>query len=428
MNIYDFKKIEKCFICGNIDKNLGKFIDNVTKNLPKFTKVEHPKELERQERLKKRERERERDRGRQRGMNAAYSLADELRESYMKKMCPSHNNSDYANSVIIVSGNCSIGSKSVDYYNEIFSPLDKILADNNCYILFVRGNNDNPMLFHNNEINFKHIKTIQDYSVVLLKNFNCLCVGGSISFDKEWKLSQEKILGRKLYWEGEQPYYDQTELDEILSKYKIGCVVSSTSPSFTFPGTNSFNRTKWARNNSEIKTEFSKERKTLDKIYNKIIEYDAKPYLWFYGRFKQHSEAKMNDIVFISLSQYECMSVNQLIENHFLIDLSKKLEENTYSLDSMDVTAPRNTLRGSAQRGIYEMPRYNPNPIMENPLREDIDADEDEEYVEEADNNDAVENDVQEAGPRLENIARFEVNHNVDFNVNTLDPAIWLRQ
>ena len=326
MNVYDLRKIEKCFVCGNIDKNLSKFIENITANLSISEKVENPKEIERQKRLE----------NRRTNAHSIQSLYEETIRVMRKSKKTSSHHQKYDNSVIVVSGNCGIGSKSMGYYEEIFSNLEKTLAVNNCYVLFMRGNNDNPSIFHDNIINFEHIKTIQDYSIIMLKNYNCLCIGGSISFDKEWKLAQEKILNKQLYWKDENPYFDQSTLEEILSKFKIGCVITSTSPSFAFPGTNSFNRTKWAKDNTEVKTNFSNERKTLDKIYNKIMDSDAKPYVWIYGRFKQHNENKMNDIVFNSLSAYEVVHVNELIQNHFLVDFSKKLDGNDYSLDFND--------------------------------------------------------------------------------------------
>jgi hypothetical protein len=50
---------------------------------------------------------------------------------------------------------------------------------------------------------------------------------------------------------------------------------------------------------------FSKERKILDKIYDKIMDADVKPYAWLYGRFKQHNHTKVNDIIFDSLNSFQ---------------------------------------------------------------------------------------------------------------------------
>jgi hypothetical protein len=332
MRVYDLKKLEKCFVCGNIDRNMDRFIGIITSRLSKYTKEEHPKELERQERLKKRAYNEGRG-----GIFAPRNprrFDEEMRNISKKMKSSSFFGDNYNDSVIVVSGNCGIGSKSMKYYQDIFEKLDRILADNNCFVFFVRGNNDDPSMFNEEKINFEHVKTIPDYSVILLKNFNCLCIGGSVSLDKEWKLSQEKEFGKKLFWEGEQPYFDEKTLDEILGKYKISCVISSTSPSFAFPGTNAFNKSKWFKENASIKGMVSNERKILDKIYDKILDADIKPYAWFYGRFKQNNQAKVNDIIFNSLHSFQIENVANLIATYFGIDASKKLGDNVFALDS----------------------------------------------------------------------------------------------
>lgn len=331
MKIYDFKKLEKCFVCGNIDKNIDRFIQMVTSNLSNYVKVEHPKELERQERLKNRQNANQIQIGIHRTRRP--SLEDELRAS-MKKVLKNSANNYYNDSVIIVCGNCGIGSKSMKYYDEVFGKFNEVLKANNCFVLFVRGNNDDPSFFNECKIDLSNVKTIPDYSVVLLNPFNCLCIGGSVSLDKEWKLSQQETFGKKLYWENEQPYFDEKTLDEILKKYQIGCVVTSTSPSFVFPGTNAFNKSRWVKSNDGIKSTFSSERKVLDKIYNKIIDGETKPYIWVYGRFKQHNHTKVNDIIFDSLASFQMEDVKNLISNYFNIDISKKLGGNVFTFDT----------------------------------------------------------------------------------------------
>lgn len=359
MNVYNFKKIEKCYVFGNIDRNMDRFIKTLTSNISKFEREEHPKEKERQERLKKREAERtyvgglggglgvgihphnpydahlqRRANRRDAGMNfdpspfATWDVGDSDKKMFTRKV-----DSSYNDSVIIVSGNCGIGNKSKKYYEETFGKLDKILGDNNCFVLFVRGNNDNPSIFNNMEIDFEHIKTIPDYSVVAMKTFNCLCIGGSVSMDKEWKLAQEELYGKKLYWEDEAPKYDEKQLKEILDAYNINCVITSTCPSFAYPGTNAFKKSKWFYRDKKIVSEFAKERKIMDKIYEQIMDSESKPYMWVYGRFKMSRTDKINDIVFCSLASYGMIQINSSLNAYFGIDTSKTLETNAHTFD-----------------------------------------------------------------------------------------------
>lgn len=362
MNVYNFERIEKCYVCGNIDRNLNRFISSVTSNIKNFEKKEHPKEIERQARLKA---QREAmvaarlgggnlppfggrpmahafadivDRGPrpQRMVNiedvqAAYT-SKLKRSSYLNST--SNVDNTYNDSVIIVCGNCGIGTKSKEYYDDVFTEFNKILDANNCFVLFVRGNNDDPSYFENRLIDFEHIKTIPDYSVVALKTYNCLCVGGSVSFDKEWKLSQEKEFGKKMFWENEAPIFKEDELDAILKKFKISCVVTSTSPSFAYPSTNAYKKSKWLSEDKSIFNRFSDERRIIDKIYEKIIDGDNKPYIWAYGRFKLSNQAKVNDILFSSMQSYQFVQLNSLFSMFFGVDTSKLLGNNEHTDDN----------------------------------------------------------------------------------------------
>lgn len=431
MNVYSFDKLEKCYVCGNIDRNFDKFIKALSHNLKHFAKEEHPKEIERQERLKKRaEHERaflhEAPRIRRGMAEAPRPIAEwgsPVSSSKKMKSCyKSPMDCSYNDSVIIVSGNCGIGGKSIEYYKEKFGKLDKILADNNTFLLFVRGNNDDPSFFSDKAIDFEHVKTLPDYSVVQLKSFNCLCIGGSVSIDKEWKLAQEEAFGKKCFWEGEAPYFDEKALDEILSKFQIDCVVTSTCPSFVYPSPNAFRRSKWFNNGKEVKNDFTNERKVLDKIYEKINDSDSKPYLWYYGRFKMGHNDKVNDILFNSLMSYQFVQVNGMLSSFFGIDTSKKVEVNTHTFEEV--------LRDESMN--FGLDRYRPEDI-DLPNLEDVEGEvEGGEY----DEDEAVEDEPMEierprpTEPINEAIARggiyfepYNLNYTIQANGNDFNIA-----
>jgi hypothetical protein len=73
----------------------------------------------------------------------------------------------------------------------------------------------------------------------------------------------------------------------------------------------------------------------MDKIYEKIMDSDSKPYMWVYGRFKMSNTNKLNDMVFISLSAYNMIQVNSQLEAFFGLDTSKKLDINAYTFDNI---------------------------------------------------------------------------------------------
>ena len=406
MNVYNLKNIENCYVCGNIDRNLDRFIKSVTSNLSHFEKKEHKKEAERQARLKAR------------SEIPSMGLDGRLMPHSGRKVKASFYGlsfNNYDNTLIIVSGNCGIGIKSKKYYEDTFAELDKVLAANNSYIFFVRGNNDDPSYFENKAIDFEHVKTLPDYSVVALKNYNCLCIGGSVSIDKEWKLSQEKQFGIKMFWENEAPIFDEKKLDEILNEFNISCVVTSTAPTFVYPGTNSFKRSKWFSNDKTILKEFNKERKTMDKIYEKIMDCDHKPYLWFYGRFKLGQNSKTNDIMFVSLTQYQTMQISNLLASFFGIDTSKELASNDQATERLfEEKKPSKSSHGIDYRGIFDEPQIEVGEAQQAPdfLDEEIEPEGDEEIDELADF-------VGEEAPQEQGIRRAMADHWTEYLNNT---------
>jgi hypothetical protein len=74
----------------------------------------------------------------------------------------------------------------------------------------------------------------------------------------------------------------------------------------------------------------------MDKIYNKIVENNKKPYIWVYSRFKNSSQNIINDILFQSLNKFQFFHFNNAASSFFKIDFSKMLKENEYVADSFN--------------------------------------------------------------------------------------------
>jgi hypothetical protein len=193
----------------------------------------------------------------------------------------------------------------------------------------VRGNDD-PKYFTDELLNFSNIKTIQDYSVIKLNKFNCLCIGGQVSLDRLWKSEQEKRIGKKMFWENERMTFDEDAINEILSKHKISCIVTPSSPSFAYPGTNVFKKSPWAAKDKALLNDLNNERVIMDKIYSKIIESKSKPYIWTYSRFDISNQSMINDILFQSLCPFQFLNFNSTAADYFNIDFSKQLKENEF--------------------------------------------------------------------------------------------------
>ena len=313
MHLYDYTKFKNCFICGNIEDNLGKFIKTVVDSLSDISSYpmnKHPKELERLERLNRR----------------AASLDDIMHNDSAPRRRKKVNKS-YAcgyclnDSVLIVNGSNCFGEKELDFYLDKLKPLNEVLSHNNAHILFVRGTDD-PRYFNGELISLSNIKTIKDYSVVKFHNFNCLCIGGDLSIDRKWKIEQEKRIGRKLYFEDESFVYKEDELDEILNHYDISCIITTSCPTFVQPSMNNIAKSPWASNDKEVLKKINATRVLMDKIYNKTVETNNKPYLWAYSTFKCANQSVLNDIVFLSQHLLHFSYFNEMVSSAFGINLS----------------------------------------------------------------------------------------------------------
>lgn len=334
MKIYNYEEINNCIVYGSINNGLNAFMDSIKEKLPNKKSISnevHPKELERQERLRiKKERE-EREALNRRGFGHMYydmPSAGTLSSSFAKSIMSIHGPNGFNDTVIIVAGGCGIGGNEISTYLARFDEFNKVLGDNNSYVLFVRGEKDDPQIFNEELINLSNVKTIPDYSVIQCKSFKCLCLGGSISLDREWKKQQEKRIGKKMYWDNEGFEYRKKEINEILTHHDIACIISNICPSFSFPGTNSFNRSSWAKNDKTVLKEILNERKLMDKIYERIMENNKKPFVWFYSKYKVNNTNMLNDIVFQSLSKQECLSFNKIVSSNFGVNFETNISYN----------------------------------------------------------------------------------------------------
>lgn len=295
MNVYDYSNINKCVVCGSVDGKIDKLIKwiiNRVSNLDNYQEIIHPKEG----------------------------------EQHKNKRRSSLSKSELNNSLLIVNGSNCFGSKDLKYYYDRFKSFDKVLEDNNCKLVFVRGSDD-PKYFEDGLIDFDNIKTIRDFSVIKLEKYNCLCIGGSISPDRKWKKQQEQRIGKKLYWEEERMNYDEEKLIEILDEYEIGCVVTPDSPSFIAPSTNNLRQNSiWFREDELLMKDISEERNIIDKIYIKMIEKGKKPYMWFHSKFtKQEPRTIVNDILFHAVYPFQGVDFARSVSNMLGIDVLGKI-------------------------------------------------------------------------------------------------------
>lgn len=198
---------------------------------------------------------------------------------------------NFSNSLIIFTGNCGIGCDDMDY-NEYFTKLNKILEYNNTFVMFIRGNDDNPSYFDGKSLNLSNIKAIPDYSIIEVDGKNMLCIGGGLSINRLWKKDHEKKLNslngnikKTLYWENEVPVFDADAIKEIAKNItELYCVVSHSAPSFVVPDKELFDDT-WSDIDKALINDARATRITYDRIFFSLQENGIKPNYWAYGHF-----------------------------------------------------------------------------------------------------------------------------------------------
>lgn len=216
--------------------------------------------------------------------------------------------------VVIVAGDCGIGFEKVGHYENTYHKVKNTLERQNCILLFVRGNHDNPLYFKDELIDFPRMKTISDYSVVTVGNQNVLCVGGAISLDrhdrKVYALKREMNHQKELpiYWENEYPIYDTEKLSEIKrAGFMINTVITHSAPLFCYPQTKR-NMDKRILFDPKLSEDVRLERETLSALYKHLLE-DKHPVKdWCYGHFHtSHTE-------FIGDIRFRLLNIDELVE------------------------------------------------------------------------------------------------------------------
>lgn len=307
MKTYNYGELAQCHVCGSVNGNIEKFFKSLLCGLSDTSMVEKTKdEKEREERLAQRN-------PRRRGLRTSMLFGNYS------------TNGIYNNSLVIVLGNCGIGTKSLSYYTSLFEKMNTALAANNCHIAFVRGCSDDPSIFNGDTtIEYSNIRMVCDYAILQLKNYNVLSIGGGVSLDREWKKIQQERLGCKLYWEDEAPTFNADDVDEIIKAYNIAVIATYCAPTFAWPGTNAINRNTWALEDKSLVKDSIESRVIMDKVYAKFVENGAKPFIWAYSQYEQSHQSSNNDMEFYSVNAFGFLNINVQFKERYRLDATNE--------------------------------------------------------------------------------------------------------
>lgn len=161
---------------------------------------------------------------------------------FVNKVCVQYQIRD---AVVVVAGDCGFGFEQKGYYDNIVHKNAKRMNECNNWIVFIRGNHDNPAYFDGKAFNHKRFLAVPDYAVLKACDHTILCVGGAISIDRSyrrgaWEQNVRRQRGgidngpfaKNYYWDGEVPVYDPIALENISAKCSIDTVITHTAPSF----------------------------------------------------------------------------------------------------------------------------------------------------------------------------------------------------
>lgn len=231
--------------------------------------------------------------------------------------------------VVIVAGDCGFGFHRRGYYDQVYNRVLPKLERANCWVVFVRGNHDNPAYFDGEEINKERWIAVPDYSTVAACGKRILCVGGATSVDRanreDYKLKDGWAEFRRKYcqgdksmlvksglifagdfWPDEEPYFDPDALSEIMSEgIVIDTVVSHIPPSMCEDVTPPTWLSYLVENDPTLPDDMKRDRETMDALLEYLRRHCHPVCNWLYGHYHHSWNAEIDGIHYTMLKTFE---------------------------------------------------------------------------------------------------------------------------
>lgn len=232
-------------------------------------------------------------------------------EALVYKCCLQYQMTD---TLIIVAGDCGFGFNKPGFYDAVYQKVSSRLAKANNWIVFIRGNHDNPAYFDGQQVNYKRWKAVPDYSVIKACGHTILCIGGAISIDRGWRMYENRIetgdgkLTPFVYWPDERPVYDQAKLEAISKDYAVDVVITHTAPSFCEKQSRG-DIQDWLVKDEDLLRDIRYERKVMDDIHSCLKKNGHPLRHWYYGHFH---ESWHNEIEGVRYNMLDIMELREM--------------------------------------------------------------------------------------------------------------------
>ena len=180
---------------------------------------------------------------------------------------------EFSHSIIVLSRGCQIEKTSLETHKEYFEALNTFMLENDIFLHISRGSNDDPSMFAKDSIPYERIIFMEDYSLINIGKEGVLCIGGSVSLNRDWKIEKDGSFGAPRYYKNEKTEFKKEELEQITSSNNnIFCVISNMPPLLIGRFQTFFKNNNWFKQNNEVRKDVAKQMLVSDDIYNYLKE------------------------------------------------------------------------------------------------------------------------------------------------------------
>jgi predicted phosphodiesterase len=203
----------------------------------------------------------------------------------------------FTDTVFIILGDSGFGfpdTKEDKIKKMLKANFNVFLEKRNLYLLFIRGNHDDPSYFSKLYDRFTdRFVLVPDYTLITVNNTNILCIGGAVSVDRRFRKVDSS------YWYNEEMHYFENYLYKDIGVDIIAAhTVDKSILSYCLPV-----MPEWLKKSYQVDKKLKLDSIRESEICQNLYLY-YKPKVWIHGHY--HISNRINgDVKIISLKENE---------------------------------------------------------------------------------------------------------------------------